>query len=226
MQARAGGTGRLQVDGCSLLRPSTAIWANCVGRMPPRTPCGTTPRTFSEFLTYLTPPEGPPPAPTKFDVLLIREWMAHLYELNLTTVSIRRKLAAVRSLLRFLLREGVVDKNVARLVRTPKAPKTLPRVPTEEQTNALLDAVAAGKLERPFPRRDVAIFELLYGCGLRISELCGLNWRIAIFLALGPRARKRQERTADSRTEAKRRRRWNSIWASDSAAAGERPPCL
>jgi integrase/recombinase XerC len=128
-----------------------------------------------EFLTYLTPPEGPPPAPAEFDALLIREWMAHLYELNLSTVSIRRKLAAVRSLLRFLLREGVVEKNVGRMVRTPKAPKTLPRVPTEEQTNALLDAVAAGKLERPFPQRDVAIFELLYGCGLRISELCGLN---------------------------------------------------
>jgi integrase/recombinase XerC len=128
-----------------------------------------------EFLAYLTPPEGPPPAPAEFDALLIREWMAHLYDLNLTTVSIRRKLAAVRSLLRFLLREGVVQKNVARLVRTPKAPKTLPRVPTEEQTNALLDAVAAGKMERPFPKRDLAIFELLYGCGLRISELCGLN---------------------------------------------------
>ena len=128
-----------------------------------------------EFLTYVTPPEGPPPAPAEFDTLLIREWMAHLYDLNLTTVSIRRKLAAVRSLLRFLLREGVVQKNVARLVRTPKAPKTLPRVPTEEQTNALLDAVAAGKMERPFPKRDLAIFELLYGCGLRISELCGLN---------------------------------------------------
>ena len=130
---------------------------------------------LQEFLTYLTPPEGAPPEPAQFDALLIREWMAHLYELNLSTVSIRRKLAAVRSLLRFLLREGVVEKNVARMVRTPKAPKTLPRVPTEEQTNSLLDAIAAEKMERPFPRRDLAIFEMLYGCGLRISELCGLN---------------------------------------------------
>ena len=128
-----------------------------------------------EFLAYLTPAEGSTPEPAQFDALLIREWMAHLYDQNLSTVSIRRKLAAVRSLLRFLLREGVVDKNVARLVRTPKAPKTLPRVPTEEQTNALLDGVAADKMERPFPKRDLAIFELLYGCGLRISELCGLN---------------------------------------------------
>jgi integrase/recombinase XerC len=128
-----------------------------------------------EFLTYLTPPEGEPPDPPEFDALLIREWMAHLYDLNLTTVSIRRKLAAVRSLLKFLLREGEVEKNVAKLVRTPKAPKLLPRVPTEEQTNALLDGIAAGKMERPFPKRDLAIFEMLYGCGLRISELCGLN---------------------------------------------------
>jgi integrase/recombinase XerC len=44
-----------------------------------------------------------------------------------------------------------------------------------EQTNTLLDEIAAGKLERPHPARDVAIFELLYGCGLRISELAGLN---------------------------------------------------
>ena len=65
----------------------------------------------------------------------------------------------------------------ARLVRTPKAPKTLPDVMTAEQTNALVDGVApaADKLERPYPARDLAIFELLYGCGLRISELVGLN---------------------------------------------------
>ena len=89
----------------------------------------------------------------------------------------RRKLAAVRSLFKFLLREGVVTKNVARLVRTPKAPKTLPVVMTAEQTNALVDGVApaAEKFERPYPARDLAIFELLYGCGLRISELAGLN---------------------------------------------------
>jgi len=130
---------------------------------------------LQEFVAYLTPPEGEPPEPRAFDALLIREWMAHLYEQELSTVSIRRKLAVVRSLLRFLLREGEVDRNVAKLVRTPKTPKTLPRVPTEEQTNSLLDAVAVGKIERPHPKRDRAIFEMLYGCGLRISELCGLN---------------------------------------------------
>jgi len=80
-------------------------------------------------------------------------------------------------LFKFLLREGFVEKNVARMVRTPKMPKTLPEVMTAEQTNALVDGVpgAADKFERPYPARDLAIFELLYGCGLRISELVGLN---------------------------------------------------
>jgi integrase/recombinase XerC len=89
----------------------------------------------------------------------------------------RRKLASVRSLFKFLLRDGVVAVNAARLVRTPKAPKSLPVVMTAEQTNTLVDAIpgAADKLERPYPARDLAIFELLYGCGLRISELVGLN---------------------------------------------------
>ena len=113
----------------------------------------------------------------QIDALAIREWLGHLYEQRLTAVSMRRKLAAVRSLFKFLLREGVVETNAARMVRTPKAPKTLPAVMTAEQTNTLVDGVAgaADKFERPYPARDLAIFELLYGCGLRISELVGMN---------------------------------------------------
>src|ERR1700682_2169197 len=87
----------------------------------------------------------------------------------------RRKLAAVRSFFKFLLRDGLVAINVARLVRTPKAPKSLPAVMTAEQTNTLVEGVAADKFERPYPARDIAIFEFLYGCGLRVSELVGLN---------------------------------------------------
>ncbi|MGP8244169.1 MAG: tyrosine recombinase XerC [Bryobacteraceae bacterium] len=128
-----------------------------------------------QFVEFLSPPDLAPPAPAAIDLLTLREWMLWLYRQHLSAVSIRRKLAAVRGLFGFLHREGVVSANLARLVRTPKAPQKLPEVPTPEKTNDLLNAVAADKLERPFPARDRAIFEVLYGCGVRVSELAGLN---------------------------------------------------
>jgi len=132
---------------------------------------------LDQFLAYFSVPEKSPPTPDQFDVLAMREWLGHLYKRRLTAVSMRRKLAAVRSFFKYLMRESVVPINVARLVRTPKAPKSLPSVMTAEQTNALVDGIpaTADKMERPYPARDLAIFELLYGCGLRISELVGLN---------------------------------------------------
>ena len=128
-----------------------------------------------QFLEFLSPPEMKPPEPPAIDLLILREWLAALYRMKLAAVTIRRKLAAVRGLFRFLLREGVVRINVGRLVRTPKAPQKLPEVMTPDQVNTLIDGVAADKLERPFPARDRAIFEVLYGCGLRVGELAGLN---------------------------------------------------
>ena len=130
---------------------------------------------LQQFLEFLSPPELEPPEPRAIDVLILREWLAGLYRDRLSAVTIRRKLAAVRGLFRFLLREGVVTVNFARLVRTPKAPKRLPDVMTAEQVNAMIDGVGSSQLERPHPARDRALFEILYGCGLRISELAGLN---------------------------------------------------
>ena len=130
---------------------------------------------LQQFLRYLSPPDLAPPEPAGIDLMLLREWLASLYRDELSSLTLRRKLAAIRGLFRFMLREGVVSLNVARLVRTPKAPKNLPEVMTAEQANTLLDGVAGGRLERPHPARDRAIFELLYGCGIRVSELAGLN---------------------------------------------------
>ncbi len=130
---------------------------------------------LEQFLEYFTPPGTPPPAPTAIDAPLLREWLTSLYDRGLDPISVRRKLAAVRSLFQFLLREKSVTTNVARLLRTPKAPKRVPLVPTAEQTNTLVDGVGKDQFERPHPERDVTLFELLYGCGLRISELVGLN---------------------------------------------------
>jgi len=130
---------------------------------------------LAQFLEYFSPPGAEPPAPGKIDAMLLREWLASLYHSGLDAVSIRRKLAAVRSFFQFMVRERAIAVNPARVLRTPKAPKRLPVVPTEEQANALVDGVAGDRFERPHPERDLALFELLYGCGLRISELVGLN---------------------------------------------------
>jgi len=128
---------------------------------------------LDQFLAYLAR-AGEPPAPRDVDQLLLREWLGDLYRQDLSAVTIRRKLSTLRSFFEHLHREGVVEVNRAKLLSTPKMPKKLPDVPTEEQANRFLDEVASEKLERPFPARDRAIFELLYGCGLRISELVGL----------------------------------------------------
>lgn len=131
---------------------------------------------LAQFLDYFSPPGDSPPAARDFDVWKIREWLGNLYQQKLSPVSMRRKLAALRAFFRFLAREGVIGINPARLVRTPKAPARLPGVMTEEQVNGLIeDVIAQRKLARPHPARDVALFEFLYGCGLRVSELVGLN---------------------------------------------------
>lgn len=129
---------------------------------------------LAQFAQYFAERGGPPP---KWTPLVLRGWLAWLHQQGLQVTSIRRKLAAVRSFFQYLLRQGTVDVNAAKLLRTPKMPKTLPRVMTEEQMNALVDGVPgqSARHEKPFPERDRAIFELLYGCGLRISELVGLD---------------------------------------------------
>jgi len=107
------------------------------------------------------------------DHLTIRGFLSHLYEKGLDKASVARALAAVRSFYRWLAQEGVVEQNPAALVSTPKLPKKLPRVPTIEEMNTVLDG------EMPevasFPERDRIMFELLYGCGIRNSELTGIN---------------------------------------------------
>jgi len=107
------------------------------------------------------------------DHVTVRGFLSHLYEKGLSKTSVARSLAAVRSLYRWLAQEGVVEQNPAALVSTPKLPKKLPRVPTIEEMNNVLDGqmpeVAA------FPERDRMMFELLYGCGIRNSELIGIN---------------------------------------------------
>jgi integrase/recombinase XerC len=107
------------------------------------------------------------------DHVTIRSFLSHLYEKGLGKTSVARSLAVVRSFYRWLAQEEMVEQNPAALVSTPKLPKRLPRVPTIEEMNNLLD----GKIPEiaAFPERDQIMFELLYGCGIRNSELVGIN---------------------------------------------------
>jgi integrase/recombinase XerC len=107
------------------------------------------------------------------DHIAIRGFLSHLYDKGLSKTSVARALAAVRSLYRWLAQEGVVEQNPAKLVSTPRLAKKLPRVPTIEEMNSMLD----GKMPEAasFPQRDRLMFELLYGCGIRNSELVGIN---------------------------------------------------
>jgi integrase/recombinase XerC len=109
----------------------------------------------------------------QIDHIAVRGFLSQLYGNGLSKTSVARALAAVRSLYRWLAREGVVEQNPAKLVSTPRLPKKLPRVPTIEEMNSVIDGempqVAA------FPERDRLMLELLYGCGIRNSELTGIN---------------------------------------------------
>jgi len=109
----------------------------------------------------------------QIDHIAVRGFLSQLYDKGLSKPSVARALAAVRSLYRWLAREGVVEQNPAKLVATPRLPKKLPRVPTIEEMNFVIDGempdVAA------FPERDRLLLELLYGCGIRNSELTGIN---------------------------------------------------
>jgi integrase/recombinase XerC len=144
---------------------------------------------LSQFLTFLTPPGTPMPAPPDVTHLMIREFVAHLHDQKLEKSSIARKLAAIRSFFKFAVREGIVVRNPARMVATPKLPKRIPAVLSAEDLNAFLDSVVAGPAREPgrsvhasmtddarlMVKRDRAILELLYASGLRVSELTGLN---------------------------------------------------
>lgn len=122
-------------------------------------------RKFVQFL-------GRTPNWKAIDHVCIRAFLRYLQESGLSKASIARTLAAIRAFYKWMGREGLIEQNPAALVSTPKLSKSLPRVPTIEEMNGALDSAMTDKAA--FPERDLVIFELLYGCGIRNSELTGM----------------------------------------------------
>jgi integrase/recombinase XerC len=157
-------------------------------------------REVRSFAAYLEETLGKDARVGNVEHLHIRAYLGLLYERGLTKASAARALAAVRSWFKWLAKEGKVKQNPALLVSTPKLPKHLPRVPSVEEVNRVLNSLdsdggsASSVKEKQdaaaWPERDRVIFELLYGCGIRNSELVGLDmgsvkWRDDAVLVRG-----------------------------------------
>ena len=115
---------------------------------------------------------GPGKALDAVDARTVRGYLAHLHARRLEPASVGRKLAALRSWFRFLVRRGALQRNAAREVRGPRVPKKLVSFLPIDEATALVEGKALRGTARP---RDLAILELLYASGLRVSELAALT---------------------------------------------------
>jgi integrase/recombinase XerC len=141
---------------------------------------------LQQFLDYLVPQEEPSngkkrakskrvePDIKEIDHITIREWLATLHSDQKKKSSIARKLAALRTFFQFLVREGVVEANPAKLVATPRKEKKLPVHLSVEDAVRFIETPDA---DTDFGKRDRAILELLYATGMRVSELVQLDLR-------------------------------------------------
>jgi integrase/recombinase XerC len=127
-------------------------------------------------------------APERVEVLDVRLFMGHLLDQGIQPRSIARKLASVKSYYRFLLETGRIDRSPLSLVLTPRLDRKVPQFLSEEQTGRLFDGFVPagadhsgseeglkGSVQLFEQSRDRAALEVLYGCGLRLSELIGLE---------------------------------------------------
>ena len=110
----------------------------------------------------------------QIDHITIREWLSLLHSDNKKKTSIARKLATLRTFFQFLVREGVLESNPAKLVATPRKEKKLPVHLSVEDAIRFIETPDT---DSDFGKRDRAILELLYATGIRVSELVGMNLR-------------------------------------------------
>lgn len=128
-------------------------------------------RDLKQMAAFVFPERGDGASAGDVDHLLLRRFLAHLGK-GARKSSIGRKLAAIRTFFRYLLRRGAIAKNPAELIATPKKEQRLPFHLDIDQVTTLVEAPADGEKH---VLRDRAILELLYSSGLRVSELTGLS---------------------------------------------------
>jgi len=109
----------------------------------------------------------------------IRAWLAARHADGLAASSRARELAAVRGFFRYLSRRHGVDNPAVRLIASPRAPRPVPRALTEPDAAAVAGEIGEGAASPALAARDIALFTLLYGCGLRIAEALALDVRDA-----------------------------------------------
>jgi integrase/recombinase XerC len=106
------------------------------------------------------------------DATRIRAYLRELFNLGYSKASISRKLSSMRRFFAYLRQLGVTQADVGRGIHGPSMVRNIPRALSPEAVEKMFEAAECGE----FPERDVAMLELLYSCGLRVSELVGLKW--------------------------------------------------
>ena len=132
---------------------------------------------LEQFTDHIAPPD-PRSGARKFpelknvDHLTIREWLAELHSAQKKKASIARKLAALRTFFQFLVREGLLESNPAKLVSTPRQEKKLPKHLSIEEA---IKFIETPDIKTDLGKRDRAMLELMYATGVRVAELTTLN---------------------------------------------------
>ena len=189
-------------------------------------------RELMGFAAYMAERHAALEAVDRIEHTHIRAYLGVLLEHGLAKASTARALAAIRSWFKWLARTGRVEQNVASLVATPRLPKLLPRVPSIEQMNRVVDSVEEDAAS--WPTRDKAILELLYGCGIRNAELTGLNlndihWANEAILVRGKGSKQRLVPMGDAAAQALRAylgERAARLTAKSAGAKGPATPAL
>ena len=127
---------------------------------------------LEQFITFLSPDKKKLPEVSQIDHLTIREWMSSLHSDQKKKSSIARKLAALRTFFQFLVREGMLELNPAKLVSTPRLEKKLPKHLSIEEAIRFIETPDP---ETDLGKRDRAMLELMYATGVRVAELTTLN---------------------------------------------------